>query len=279
MVEFKFERVSERVTRILGTSGELWYLAVGNERAALLDTGSGIGHMRPLIDRLTDKPLIILLTHGHVDHAMGATEFDCPVYMSPADDPVYESHKGLEVRKGGLGMADPAVVAKIEDGDFIPPREKPFLPLAHGDIFDLGGLTVETYACPGHTPGSVVFLLREERTVLLGDACNFFTFLFFDYCAPIQRYRENLLTLKEQLAGKYDRVLLSHGDGNAPVGIIDGVVGVCDDILAGRTDDVPFSFMGEPAFVAKAMPGGRPDLREDGGIGNIVYRKDNVWEK
>lgn len=276
MVQFKTEKVSEHITRIFGTSGELWYLVEGEQKAALLDTGSGIGRMKPLIESLTRKPLLILLTHGHVDHAMGATEFDCPIYMNGADDFIYDDHKPIEKRKEGLGMAPAEVRDAIEESDFIPSRTAPFLPLNHGDIFDLGGITIEAFSCVGHTPGSMVFLLREERTVLLGDACNFFTFLFFDYCAPIETYRKNLLVLKQQLAGKVDRILLSHGDGNAPLDIIDGVIAVCDDILAGNVDNVPFVFMGEPAIIAKAMtmPGGR----NDGGVGNIVYRSENIYE-
>ena len=277
MVHFRTEKVSDTITRIFGTSGELWYLVQGSEKAALLDTGSGLGHMKPLISELTDKPLIILLTHGHVDHAMGATEFDCPIYMNSADDAVYEEHKPFAKRAEGLCMVPPEVRDAIEDSDYIPYRTEPFLPLNHGDIFDLGGVTIEAYRCPGHTPGSMVFLMREERTVLMGDACNFFTFMFFSYCTPIETFRKNLITLREQLAGKFDRVLLSHGDGNAPVSIIDGVIGVCEDIMNGKADDVPFSFMGEPAVIAKAVAG--PGARADGGIGNIVYNTANIWEK
>ena len=277
MVNFKTEKVSEHITRIFGTSGELWYLVEGAEKAALLDTGSGIGHMKPLIDSLTEKPLIILLTHGHVDHAMGATEFQCPIYMNGADDGIYDDHKPIEKRKEGFDMMPPAIRDLIEDSDYIPFRTEPFLPLKHGDTFELGGTTIEAYSCVGHTPGSMVFLMQEERTLLLGDACNFFTFMFFDYCAPIETYRKNLLVLKEQLAGKVDRILLSHGDGNAPLNIIDGVIEVCEDIMAGKVDNVPFVFMGEPAVIAKAttMPGGR----SDGGVGNIVYQTYNIFEK
>ena len=109
------------------------------------------------------------------------------------------------------------------------------------------------------------------------DACNFFTFMFFDYCLPIETYRRNLLALKEQLEGKYDRVLLSHGDGNGPVEIIDGVLSVCDDILNGNTDDEPFVFRGESAVIAKTMDM-RIMGRKDGGIGNVVYQKNNIFE-
>lgn len=40
----------------------------------LLDTGTG--SMKSCVQELTDKPFIVLLSHGHVDHAMGAPEFD-----------------------------------------------------------------------------------------------------------------------------------------------------------------------------------------------------------
>ena len=73
--EFRTEKVTDRITRIFAHSGELMYLVEGEEKAALLDTGSGIGFFRPLVESLTDKPLIVLITHGHVDHAMGASEF------------------------------------------------------------------------------------------------------------------------------------------------------------------------------------------------------------
>jgi hypothetical protein len=69
---------------------------------------------------------------------------------------------------------------------------------------------------------------------------------------------------------------LSHGDGNAPKEILDSVIAVCEDIKSGKTDDVPFNFMGHEAFIAKAM-----DIktgRLDGGIGNIVYSKEKVKE-
>jgi hypothetical protein len=62
---FKTEKVSERITRIYAFSSELMYLVEGDDRAALLDSGSGIGFVRPLVEQLTQKPVIVLLTHGH----------------------------------------------------------------------------------------------------------------------------------------------------------------------------------------------------------------------
>ena len=119
----------------------------------------------------------------------------------------------------------------------------------------------------------MVMLLPEERVLLTGDACNNFTFLFDECASSVTAYRKTLLALDERLAGQYDRVLLSHRDGEGPRDMIRQVIGVCDDILAGRTDDVPFSFMGIPGTIAKAIG---PDGQLDGGAGNIVYNRDRL---
>lgn len=272
MLEFQTEKISEHIIRIHAFSSELMYLVVGNERAALLDTGSGIGSLRTCVERLTSLPVTVLLTHGHVDHAMGAAEFD-QVYMNRADDYIYLQHGGKEFRAFSLNLVDAGIA--VTEADLIPTRDVNTLrDLKGGDVFDLGGVHVQVYDCPGHTRGSVVFLIPEERTVLLGDACNEFTFLFDDYSTTVTQYLQALEKLDAQLAGKYDRVLLSHGDGNGFPDEIQGVIQVCQDILDGNTDDIPFLFQGVSGLVAKATTPGK--VRSDGGRGNIVYNKNQI---
>ena len=49
------------------------FVIVGEERALVLDTGTGIGDLRRVIEnRITAKPYDVVLTHNHVDHAGGA---------------------------------------------------------------------------------------------------------------------------------------------------------------------------------------------------------------
>lgn len=274
MVTFRTEKISDRVTRIYAVCTELMYLVEGDTRAALIDTGSGFGSLKAVVDGLTDKPVIVLLTHGHTDHAMGAGEFDT-VYMNHRDDYIYGPHSEEEFRWDGIKMSEE--YGQIAAEDYIPSvSARQFLDMQGGDSFDLGGVTVEVYDCAGHTRGSVAMLIREERMLLLGDACNNFTFMYDEYSLTISEYEENLKKLRAETEGKYDTVLASHGDGRLPEDIIDGVIAVCEEIKAGTAEEIPFSFRGTSGLIAKAMtwPGGG---RADGGSGNIVYSKNRIF--
>lgn len=273
MVTFSFTRLSPAVTRITAPGLELIYLVEGRDRAALIDTGSGIGRLRRVVESLTDKPITVLLTHGHVDHAMGAGEFE-NVHMNHVDDYIYVQHAQEQFRRDGFFLCPQR--DSIEESDFIPalPLEK-IKDMRGGDSFDLGGLHIDIYDCPGHTKGSVVMLIREERALLLGDACNYLTFMHEPYSTTIAEYEKSLLALKPLVAGKYDKVWLSHGPGDGDVRLIDGVIEVCRDIMAGRTDDVPFGFKDSYGFLAKAEIA--RDVRRDGGVGNIIYNKQHIF--
>lgn len=278
---YQLEKIHPRITRIWDVSRTAMYLIEGSEEALLVDTGVGVGSLKAVVEDITAKPVTVLLTHGHVDHAMGAGEFE-KVYMHPADIPVYMGHSQMPVRQGyvsGAAMsgADPALIAKVRESDYLPvkPAEE-FLPLEPGAVFDLGGISVEVLAAPGHTPGSVALLIPQERILILGDACNAFTYLFDAFCPSVAQYKENLLCLKARTDGKYDRTLYSHGIGEGCKEMISNVMAVCDDILAGNTDDMPFrGFNGEPVLIAKAMDFSR-FCRADGGEGNIVYNPENI---
>lgn len=278
---YQVENLGSGVYRLWDVSHTACYLVEGAERALLLDTGVGVGDLRGTVEELTDKPVTVVLTHGHVDHACGAGAFD-QVYLHPADLPLYGIHSQLEVRMGYVQGAvhqggDAALIGKVMPEDYCPVRPAAdFLPLKDGMVFDLGGEEAEVFSIVGHTQGSVVILLRRARMLLLGDSCNGFTFLFDSDCPSVAQYRKNLEVLQAATAGKYDRCLFSHGIGEGTVDMIANVIAVCDDILAGKVDNMPFrGFNGEPAFIAKAMDFSR-FCRADGGEGNVVYNPKKV---
>lgn len=264
---FKTEKVSDRITRIFAFNTELMYLVEGENAAALIDTGSGFGSLKACVDILTDKPLTVLCTHGHTDHALGCGEFD-NVYINPLEREAYTVHSDMAFRAGS-GEMWPEFSLLRDDQIIEPMPFEDMKALSDGDIFDLGGISVVALDCPGHTAGSMAVLIPEERMLLLGDACNYMVFLFDNLSLKVSQYKNSLCALLEKVKGKYDTVLLSHRDGIGVPNMIESVIEVCDDILEGRSDEAPFSFLGTKALMAKAVDGELKRL--DGGVGNIVY--------
>lgn len=271
---YNAERINKRLTMIRSLTGELLYLTKGNDKAVLIDTCLGAGHLKDFAGRLTEKPLTVLLTHGHVDHAMGAPEFP-EVYMNPKDIPLYRRQCPLEERKGYLAAGLGDSFSQTLEASFVPSQpDYPFRELADGMEFDLGGVHIDAYDFPGHTPGGMVFLIREMKILILGDACNNSTFLFDRDAAPLDEYMETAAKVRDRLKGKYDRVFLSHHEMETGTEIIDNILNVCQEALEGKTDDIPFDFMGNHAYIAKKCDS--HFHREDGKCGNIIYSKEKL---
>ena len=62
------------------------------------------------------------------------------------------------------------------------PDPDELMPVIHdlldGQSFDLGGgRMVTAYSCPGHTPGEMIFLDEQTRTLFAADALNFNLYL------------------------------------------------------------------------------------------------------
>ena len=263
------------MTAIRSLTGEIMYLIEGEEKAVLVDTCLGVGHLRKFMETLTEKPITVILTHGHVDHALGAPEFD-EVYMNPADNAIYEAMSPLEERKGYIQANLGGKLPDFAEDDYVQPTPADFKVLKDGQVFDLGGIHAEVYALPGHTRGTMVVLVPEEKILILGDACNNATFLFDENSLSVEEYRENLLHVQQRLAGRFNETCLCHHVIKASADMILSVIEVCDEVMAGKADDVPFNFMGREAFVAKKA--NERFERLDGGEGNIIYSKNKIWK-
>ncbi|MBR6378197.1 MAG: MBL fold metallo-hydrolase [Oscillospiraceae bacterium] len=275
MVYFAVKTLTPHVTELLGRFHERVYLVQGTEGAALIDAGSGFGSLRAAVERLTDLPLTVLLTHGHQDHAMGAVEFD-EVYINPMEREVYQRHCDAAFRLQGLTISRDAVLVTPEDLLSPAPFDH-FRPLASGDCFHLGGVTLETIACPGHTAGNLIFLDREEKILFSGDSFSNSTFLLGDEATSVEELRDTLLDLDKQLRGRVDRILEAHGEGELPLEILGAVARVCDQVLTGDSDRIPYDFRGYKGFTAKKrLP--HSQKRVDGGLGNLLYREDKLWK-
>ena len=273
---FTAQRLTARVTLIKTATYENLFLIEGDKRALLVDSSEGVVGLKKFVTQLTDKPLTVILTHGHIDHAMGAVEFE-EIYMNFKDKSIYEAMSSKKERREYLKVSLPDTqknwVSKLELTDATKADEC-FNDLHDGDSFDLRNLTVQTFAAPGHTAGTMVVLIVEEKILISGDAANKSTFVFDENSLPVSQYRQSLLNLNKRLAGKYKRVFISHHELEAPVDLFSRVIEVCDQVLARQTDDQVFHFMGQVAYIAKAVD--ENFNRLDGGYGNIIYSKERL---
>lgn len=271
MVPFRITPLLAHITQIEAVCHERIYIIEGRRTAAVIDCGCGFGSLLTAVRQVTAKPLVLLLTHGHVDHAMGAGEFST-VYMNPVDIPMYLEHSTPEKRMQMLRSSSNST--GVTEKDMLPAADpSTFLPIVEGDTVDLGGITLEAFACPGHTRGSLVFLDREDGILFTGDAVSNFSFLLEETAPSVAEYGNNLRALDAKTKGRYIRILEAHGSGDLPLDIFMSVAAVCDDVLSGNSDEIPYHFLHYSGFLAKAKNGLN---RLDGGHGNLLYRKDNI---
>ena len=120
-----------------------WVLAEpGAGRVVVVDPGPlGDGHLRAVLSHVEStgrRVGLVLLTHGHPDHAEGAGRLS-------------ELAGGVAVR-----CLDPLHRIGSEG-------------LADGDVVGLDGLEVRVIGTPGHTSDSLSFLVPADAAVLTGD--------------------------------------------------------------------------------------------------------------
>lgn len=279
---FRNRKITDSLTRIYGATGECMYLLTGEERALLVDTGTGIGDLKAYVETLTGKPLTVAMTHGHLDHVQGASQFE-KYYLSQKDLILLDCNANMELRIGyARSMAVPArnpELAKIESDGFQPKAEaENSIDIPDGKVFDFGGVRAEFHSLPGHTPGSMAVLFPEDRILLTGDACCGATLLAFEYCTSIEEYKDALTALKEKLAGRYDRIIVSHGSHEFDETLIDSVLECCEEIIARRDEKIPMTGLdGRASLCAHDM-----DFihgRKDGKPGNIVYSESRIFKE
>ena len=201
---FELNHVCPGVMHIRDCMGVCMTLIEGSKAALLVDTGYGVEDVAAFVSTLTDKPLTVLLTHNHHDHAMGARWFDKTVMLA-ADQAEWPIFTGEAKRRVVLGQAQGKGIA-ITEADFLSGDFH--LPYAvHAGTLDLGDMTAEIIPCPGHTPGSCVVYIPERKLLLTGDDWNPCTWLFFEAALDVKRYRQNVRQLQ---ALPFTHVLCSH---------------------------------------------------------------------
>ena len=204
------------------------FLLIGQDKALLIDTGYGRGDFPNVIDRLTDKPIVLANTHGHYDHTGGNAWFP-KAYMHP---------EAAKIARKSFGPIDPVFWANMPYPDY----EIEFI--NDGYVFDLGGRKVEVLHTPAHHCSSLTFLDHGQRLLFSGDE--------FDSAQAnlqgldsVEPFLRNMERLKSREA-EYDFILPQHNGCPIVKRYIDDFIQNAKDILAGHPhlapiDDAPGS--------------------------------------
>lgn len=164
------EKIGNGVFRIdeFGTAN--CYLIVGNEKAMLIDCGTGFCDMRGAVRKITSKPLIVVATHGHLDHIGGKGQFE-EIYIPKKDvRPINNLMYSVPMRRLFLSVNAPLKVQGFKRKDVLKPEFKTKTITFDGSTtFDLGGKIITVKETPGHTLGSVSLVDETDKIVFSGD--------------------------------------------------------------------------------------------------------------
>lgn len=150
------------------------YLIESTEGHILIDAGVGLGNNR-IIDNIKKDGIDpksvkhLFLTHSHADHAGGAAALkemlDLKVYISRVEAYLLRSS---DLMDQGL---DIAILDGIYPKDFRFMNCNPDVELEDGETFIFGGMKIQSIHTPGHSKGSLCYLLKiKGRTCLFsGD--------------------------------------------------------------------------------------------------------------
>ena len=107
------------------------------------------------------KPVAAFLTHGHLDHTFSikplADGYEIPTYIHPEDRRFIAEPAGIH---------GPQFVEQLGDMKFSEPKDVQLM--KDGTELSLLGMHVKAIHSPGHTRGSLMFLINDE-ILISGD--------------------------------------------------------------------------------------------------------------
>lgn len=172
---------------------------------AIVDPGAEANYEDAQLTQFVEEkgltPVMVLLTHAHVDHIAGLKQvcerYDLPVTLHPegakllGQAEVYGSVMGFDVENMGR-------LERREIND--------------NDVLTLGGEQIECRFVPGHCPGSMAYVLPDEQVVITGDdlfrgSIGRTDLPGGDYDLLMEKLHGRILTLPDEYV-----VLPGHGD-------------------------------------------------------------------
>lgn len=134
------------------------YLLVNHKTGELLvvDPGDQAQLIEKQIEKTWAKPVAILLTHGHFDHAGAAEEladkYQISIYAHEAERETLEDP--------GLNLCGMIGEHKVYHADIFVKDE---------EVLNLAGFSIRVFFTPGHTIGGCCYYIADEKILFSGD--------------------------------------------------------------------------------------------------------------
>lgn len=164
-----------------------------SKRGAVIDPGGDVARIQAAIAQIGLTVEKIVLTHGHLDHVGGAVELA----------------QALGVKIEGPHEADRFLMEGVEsqarayglDGLKNATSDRW---MVEGDTLTIAGHSFDVLHCPGHSPGSLVYVDKAQRIALVGDvlfagSIGRTDFPYGDHDALIEAIKTKLLPLGDDI--------------------------------------------------------------------------------
>lgn len=208
MSYFQTFKINQSLYQIKDAMGVLTTLIIGTNKALLIDTGYGIGDLSQHIKGITDKPLIVVNSHGHMDHTGGNYQFKT-VFIKAEDYLLCQKHNSLNWRKNNLETAiSLGLISKEFNQENYLAQNEGNLQILKENHFDLGNINIEIINMEGHTKGSIGFLIEEQKILVVTDATCPWVWLFLKESTTVSTY---IKMLERILKLDFNYILLGHG--------------------------------------------------------------------
>ena len=219
------------------------FLLVGTKKALLIDCGYGSLDLPGIIKQITDKEVILINTHGHIDHANGTHMFK-NAYLHSTDHDLYQQHSSYQfikeanllVTKKIMEKGGPKAEEKIKEIEALASHPQASLKAVEElEKIDLGDRNISWVHTPGHTPGSICLLDETYHIMFSGDSLGMMVWLSLPESSTVTKYRDMLNELKKVSDTKG---ILKHYPAHMPKAIkinaIDKHIKCADTILSGK---------------------------------------------
>lgn len=263
-LRFTHKDYGHGILSITAPMGEQIQLVLGSERAAVIDTGTGIGSLQEYLRSLTDLPMIVINTHGHPDHAGGNHEFES-CFMHPADASVFQAMCTKEFRTQDIRT----ILQKTQE-DFeqalLPTPAIP-LPVEDHDVICLGNRKLHIAQVSGHTKGSIALYDDLTSSIFAGDSYSTAAvWMYLNHSTTLETYYRSTCRLRDDFPA-CKQVFVGHIPDPLPSSVLTHAIDCVAKILSGEgVGHYTKTFVGE-------------GLQYDGQDYSVIYNPDRLFEK